>query len=136
MAAAALLWGSMFSGPPAPWASIPAPPRLMAGETDVAGELDTQLKGLHGLLASVKDKTTAELALPRLRATQSAIDKLDGAAKQLPSDSKRVLGGYVASWLPVLTPLLTTVAGNSVVAPLVKPVLDGVRGRLEGLAKG
>ncbi len=136
VAAASLLWGSMFSGPPAPWSSIPAPPRLMAGSTDVAGELDAQLKGLHGLLASVKDKTTAEQALPRLRATQSTIDRLDSAAKQLPNDSKKMLGGYVASWLPLLTPMLTSIAGNSAAAPLVKPVLDGVRGRLEALAKG
>ena len=136
VAAASLLWGSMFSGPPAPWSSIPAPPRLMAGSTDVAGELDTQLKGLHGLLASVKDKTTAEQALPRLRAAQTTIERLDGAAKKLPNDSKKMLGGYVASWLPLLTPMLTSIAGNSAAAPLVKPVLDGVRGRLESLAKG
>jgi hypothetical protein len=136
VAAAALLWGSMFSGPPAPWANIPAPPRLMAGETDVAGELDVQLKGLHGLLSGMKDKTTVEQALPRLRVATTAIERLEGASKQLPGESKRVLGGYVASWLPLLTPMITQLVGNTALAPLVKPLLDGVAGRLQTMAKG
>lgn len=136
VAAAALLWGSTFSGPPSPWSSIPAPPRLMAGDTDVAGELDSQLRGLHGLLAGVRDKTTAEQALPRLRVANAAIERLEGASRQLPGESKRVLGGYVASWLPLLTPMITQLAGNSAVAPLVKPLLDGLASRLQGIAKG
>lgn len=136
VAAASLLWGAMFSGTPAPWASIPAPPRLMAGSTDVAGELDTALKGFHGLMSSIKDKASAEAALPQFRAAQTAFDRLDGAAKQLPSDGKAMLAGYVASWLPVITPVMTSLLGNSAVAPLVKPVLDSVRGRLEAMAKG
>lgn len=134
--AASLLWGSWFGGQPAPWANVPAPPRLMAGSTDVAGELDTVLKSLHGAMAGVKDKATAEAAVPQLRLAQTTIDRLDGAAKQLPSDSKRVLAHYVASWLPVLTPVMTSLLGNSAAAPVVKPMLDAVRGRLEGLTKG
>ena len=63
--AASLLWGALFSGPPSPWASVPAPPRLMAGSTDVAGEFDSALKGLHGLMATVRDRNTAEAALPQ-----------------------------------------------------------------------
>ena len=47
-----------------------------------------------------------------------------------------MLAGYVASWLPVITPVMTSLLGNSAVAPLVKPVLDSVRGRLEAMAKG
>ena len=136
VAVASLMWGALFSGPPAPWSSIPAPPRLMAGSTDVAGELDTQLKGLHGLLSGVKDRTTAEQALPGLRAAQTSIDRLEGAAKQLPPDNKKMLAAYVANWIPLLTPILTSLAANSNVAPLLKPVLDGVRGRLEAMAKG
>ena len=136
VAVASLLWSTMFSGPPAAWSSIPAPPRLMAANTDVAGEIDSQLKGLHSLLSGVKDMTTAEQALPRLRRAQLEIERLDGAARQLPSDSRRLLAGHVASWLPVIAPMLTSLAGNSAIAPLVKPLLDGVLGRLQALAKG
>ncbi len=136
VAAASVLWGSWFGGDPAPWANVPAPPRLMAGSTDVAGEFDTALKSLHGLMSTVRDKSSAEAALPQLKLAQSTFERLDGAAKQLPGDSKRILAGYVASWLPVITPVMTTLLGNSNVAPLVKPALDAMRGRLEGLAKG
>lgn len=136
VAVASLIWGSLFSGPPAPWAGIPAPPRLMAGTTDVAGELDVALKGIHGLLSGIRDKTTAEQALPQLRQAQATIDRLDASSRQLPSEGKRILAGYVASWLPLITPLVTSLAGNSAVAPLIKPLLDGVQGRLAALAKG
>ena len=132
---ASLLWGSLFGGEPAPWANVPAPPRLMAGSTDVAGELDTALKSLHGLMANVRDKASAEAALPQLKLAQTTFERLDGAAKQLPTDGKRILAGYVASWLPVITPAMTSLLGNTSVAPLVKPILDALRGRLEGLTK-
>lgn len=133
---ASLLWGSMFSGPPSPWASVPAPPRLMAGATDVAGELDVALKGLHGLMSTVKDRGTAEAALPQLKAAQSTIDKLsDTATKQLPLDSKRAMAGYVSSWLPVLTPVMTGLIGNTGAGPVVKPVLDLLQSRLVGMTK-
>jgi hypothetical protein len=108
----------------------------MAGDTDVAGEIDVQLKGLHGLLSGMKDKTTVEQALPRLRVASTTIERLEGASKRLPGESKRVLGGYVASWLPLLTPMITQLVGNTALAPLVKPLLDGVAGRLQGMAKG
>lgn len=134
--AASLLWGSLFGGPPAPWANVPAPPRLMAGSTDVAGELDTALKSLHGLMGTIKDKGSADAAVPQLKLAQTVFDRLDGASKQLPTDGKRILAGYIASWLPVITPVMTGLLANSSVAPVVKPLLDALRGRLEGLAKG
>ncbi len=136
VAAASLLWGSWFGGDPAPWAAVPAPPRLMAGATDVSGELDTALKSLHGLLSTVKDKGSAETAAPKLRLAQTQIERLDTAAKQLPTDGKRILAGYVAAWLPVITPVMASVLANSSAGPIVKPILDAMRGKLEALSKG
>lgn len=133
---ASLVWGFWFGGQPAPWASVPAPPRLMAGSTDVAGELDTALKSLHGLISTVRDKASAEAAVPQLRVAQTTFERLDVAAKQLPNDGRRILGGYVASWLPVITPALTATLNNSSAGPIVKPMIDSVLGRLQGLAKG
>ncbi len=136
VAAASLLWGSWFGSDPAPWAAVPAPPRLMAGSTDVSGELDTTLKSLHSLMASIKDKASAEAAAPQIRLAQSRIDQLDSAAKQLPTDSRRILAGYVASWLPVITPVMATLLANTNAGPIVKPVLDAMRAKIEALARG
>lgn len=136
VAAASLLWGSWFGSDPAPWAAVPAPPRLMAGSTDVSGELDTTLKSLHGLMASIKDKASAEAAAPQLRLAQTRIDQLDSAAKQLPTDSRRILAGYVASWLPVINPVMATLLANTNAGPIVKPVLDAMRAKIEALARG
>lgn len=134
--AASVLWIFSFSGPPAPWANVPAPPRLMAGNTDVAGELDGSLKSLYELLSTVRDRSSAEAAVPQLRLAQTSIDRLESAAKQLPGDSRRVLAGYMVQWLPVITPLIASLAANGSVGPVLKPVLDPVRGKLEGIAKG
>jgi hypothetical protein len=136
VAAASVLWGTWFGGDPAPWSNVPVPPRLMAGSTDVAGEMDVALKSLHGLLSTVKDKASAEAALPQLKLAQTTFERLDGAAKQLPSDGKRMLAGYIASWLPVITPVMTSLLANTNAAPLVKPIIDAVKGRLEALANG
>lgn len=134
--AASLLWISSFGGPPAKWANVPAPPRLMAGNTDVAGELDGSLRSLHVLLSGVKDRSSAEAAVPQLRLAQTAIERLDGAAKQLPGENRRILAGFMVQWLPVITPLIASLTTNGTVGPVLKPVLDPVRSKLEGMAKG
>ena len=136
VAVASAMWGLWFGAEPAPWSGIPAPPRLMAGSTDVAGELDGALKSLQGALATVKDKTSAENALPQLRFAQTSIDRLADAAKQLPNDSRRLLAAHIASWMPVMTPSMAKLLASSSAGPTVKPVLDAVRVRLETLAKG
>lgn len=132
---AAALWWYVFQGR-TPTALAPEPPRIMAGTTDLGGQLDTSLKGLQGLLTSIKDAPSAQAALPKLRETQATIDRLGGMTSQLSIDGRRSLAGYVASWLPLLTPVMTQLLGNSAAGPLVKPVLDGLRTRLETMAKG
>ncbi len=136
VAAASLFWGSWFGGEPSPWAAVPAPPRLMAGATDVPGELDVALKSLYGLLSTVKDKASAEAAARQLRLAQSQFDRLDTAARQLPADSRRILAAHVATWLPVITLAMASPLANSGSGPIVKPMLDAMRGKLDGLAKG
>jgi hypothetical protein len=84
----------------------------------------------------VKDKGSAETAAPKLRLAQTQIERLDTAAKQLPADGKRILAGYVAAWMPVITPVMASVLANSSAGPVVKPILDAMRGKLEALSKG
>ncbi len=132
---ATVLWASLFSGPPSPWATVPAPPRLMAGATDVAGELDATLKGLHGLMANIRDRNSAETALPQLRRAQTTIEQLGDAARQLGTADRQRLSGYVSSWLAVIRPLMAGLTGNTQAGPVIKPILDGIQSRLDGLAK-
>ncbi len=134
--AASLIWGAWFGGAPAPWADVPAPPRLMAGSTDVAGELDGALRSLHGVLSGVTDTATAEAGIPRLRLAQSTLERLDGAARQLSSDNRQMLANHVGAWLPVIAPAVTRLLANASIAPLVKPVLETTTARLASLAKG
>lgn len=135
VAIASLLWGSLFSGPPSPWVNVPAPPQLMAGTTDVAGDLDSAFKGLHTLMASIRDRATAEAAMPQFRSAQASFDRIDADAKRLSASDKRALAGFVSTWLPVVTPLMAGVIGNTTAGPVVKPFLDAIRAKLEGMTK-
>ena len=135
VAVATFIWGSLFSGPPSPWASVPAPPRIMAGATDVAGELDIALKGLHTLISTVKDKTTADSALPQLRVAQTTIDKLSDSARQLSTNDRRAMAGYVSTWMPVLMDAVKGPLANAAAGPVVKPVVDTIINRLTGLVR-
>lgn len=127
-------WWYLFAAQRPPLVSVPAPPRVMAGSTDIGGQVETSLKGLQGLLASIKDPQSAQAALPQLRNTQAALDKISGMP-DLSVDAKRQLATYVASWLPTLTPMITNLLANTAVAPFVKPVLDSLMSRLQAMAK-
>ena len=126
-------WWYLFAVPRPQLSTIPTVPRVMVGSTDVGGQVETSLKGLQGLLASIKDPQSAQNALPRLRDTQVALDKISG---DVSGDAKRQIATYVAQWLPTLTPLINSLLANSAIAPLVKPVLDNLTKRLEAMAKG
>ena len=127
-------WWYMFAIPRPQLMTIPAAPRVMAGTTDIGGQVETSLKGLQGLLVSIKDPQSAQIALPRLRETQAALDKVAGMP-DLSGEAKRQLASYVAAWLPTLTPLINSLLANSAIAPLVKPVLDQLTRRIEAMAK-
>ena len=135
IALACVAWWYMFANPRPQMTTAPATPRIMAGANDIGGELETSLKGLQGLLGSIKDQQSAQAALPRLRETQATLDRI-GGLPDLSADSRRQLAAYVASWLPTLTPLINNLLANTAVAPFVKPVLDGLAKRLETMAKG
>ena len=134
IALAGAAWWALFANPRSTVASIPAAPRVMVGTSDVGSQVETQLKGLQGLLASIKDPQSAQNALPKLRETQTALDTI-GGMPNMSADAKRQIAAYVAQWLPTLTPMITSLLGNSAIAPLVKPVLDNLTRRLEAMAK-
>ena len=113
---------------------VPPVPRIMAGTSDLGATLETSLTGLQGLLAGVKDVASAQSALPRLRETQSALDRI-GSTSGLSPDARKAMAGYVAAWLPTLTPYIVRLLGDTAIGPVLRPVLEALRTRLEAMAK-
>lgn len=116
--------------------ALPAIPKIMSGTQDVGAQLGSTVEGLRATLGGIKDEASAKLALPRLQETAKQLDALNGLRGQLPADAKKSLSSYSSSLLPILRPLIDRVLGTSGVSALLKPVLDQIFARLDGMAKG
>ena len=134
-------WWSLFAVPrpqptvtTTPTTMTVAAPRVVVGGADIGGQLDSSIKGLQGLLGSIRDPQSAQAALPKLRDTQTTLDRIAGMP-ELPVEARRQIAAYVAQWLPTLTPLLNQLLANTSYGPLLKPVLDQMIKRLETMAK-
>lgn len=130
---AAAGWWYWFAARPQ-LTSLPPVPRIMAGSNDLGGTLETSLKGLNGLLSGIADVPTAQRALPLLRETQASLDRISGTAGLSP-EARKAMAGYVAAWLPTLTPHIVRLLGDTAIGPVLKPALEALRTRLEAMAK-
>lgn len=135
--AAGLVWWYVFGGSGGKPVAITLPPapKAMVGTLDLGGDLAKALDGFKGSLAGVKDAASAQAALPQLRAAQVAIDKVSGAAGQLPADARKGLASYAATALLAFGPMIDGILANSAAGPVLKPVVDQIRERLMALSK-
>lgn len=115
--------------------TLPAVPKIMAGSQDIGAQLGSVVEGLRGTLTGVKDEATAKAALPRLQETAKQLDTLNGLRGQLNADGKKSLATYSSSLLPLLKPIIDRVLGTSGVGAVLKPVLDQIIARIDGMAK-
>jgi hypothetical protein len=136
IAAALALWFYAFGGgSKTALPSLPTPPKITVGNVDIGSQLGTTLGGLQTTLSGIKDATSATAALDKLKTARSDIDRIAGLAQGLPADGKSSLASYMKLALPIVQPLIENLLKNSTLAPVVKPALDGILGRLSGLAK-
>ena len=142
VALAAIAWflaGRGTTPPPAPQATAPAAtamaPHIMAGDVDVGGMLSGAVDKLKTALPTIKDEASAKAALPDLTAAGDAITKISGMADKIPADGKTAMIGMVKTAMGVLGPMATVALSNSAAGPIVKPVLDGIMGKLDAMSK-
>ena len=134
LAVAAALAGWYFLGTGTPkLVDLPKPPQIMVGNTDIGTGLGKTMGTLQASLASVRDKSSAEAALPQLRAAQGEIDRLSSQFGSLSADNKKSLTSYVAMALPLLLPMINKMVADSTFGPLLKPILDQMVGKLQGM---
>ena len=150
IAGAAALWWSVFGErlvQPHPTASIPAvvqpsttlattpavPPVLAS--TEVGKQLVGLLGEIRASISGVRDGATAQTALPRVQDVAGKLEKLNGQAAQLNPEARRALATVVASQAGPIRASITGVLAIPGVSAVLKPALDQVLGRLEGLAK-
>jgi hypothetical protein len=139
LAALALVGWYLFggAGAPKPMTDAMAPmTKIMAGNVDVGAQVTGLFDGLKSTVGSIKDKATAEAALPKLQEAAAQVTALNATAATLPADGKKGLAQLVASLLPVIQPLITSALGSADASGVVKPVLDTILGGLTTLSKG
>ncbi len=151
IAAASGLWWSVFGEKmmqPHPTTAIPAvvaPSTTLAtspvtlpsaiANTEVGRQIVSIIDDLKGSISGVRDAATAQTALPRIQDVAGRLEKLNTQAAQLPPEVRRALGTVVNSQQGVIKTIIANVLSLPGVAALLKPVLEQMQGRIEGLAK-
>ena len=152
IAAASGMWWSVFGeklltpqhsvripaviSPPTTLATAPVPMAPIIANTDVGKQLVSLVGDIKGAVAGVRDTATAQAALPRIQEAAGRLEKLNMQAGQLSGDARRALATYVASEQGVIKSTIASVLALPGVSAVLKPVLEQMQGRIEGLAKG
>lgn len=151
IAAACGLWWSIFGErvtQPHPTTAIPAviPPSptlattpvampAILASTEVGKQLESVIADMKAAVSGVRDATTAQTALPRIQDAAGRLDKVNALAGQLPADTRRLLANYVGAQQGSIKAAIAGVLAMPGVSALLKPVLDQIQARIDGLAK-
>ena len=108
---------------------------LKVDGVDLKSSAQTAFDGLKTALLGVKDTATAQEALPQLEKGSIEFDKLRDLASKLPIDAKTGFATLVASLRPSIEELFNKVLAIPGVAPIAKPIIDGLRAKIDNLAE-
>ena len=137
IAIAALAWyffgqqGMKPTVPPVP----PVPEVVQVDGVDLSKEVTAITDSLKGALGSITDAASAQTALPKLTEITAQVDKLTELVGKLGPDQKKIVAGLLATVLPALIELSNKVVALPGVGDIIKPTVDGLRAKLEALAK-
>jgi len=106
---------------------------MMVGDVDVGKEFTTFTEGLTQTMKSVTDEVSAKAALPKLTELTAKLDSLAPLVGQLPTASKTAFADIVKTTIASLQTEVDRVSSISGVSDTIKPVLDGLKGKLEAL---
>jgi hypothetical protein len=108
---------------------------LSVDGVDLRSSVQKALDGVKTALQGVRDTASAQVALPQLEKSSIEFDKLRTLAGKLPADSKTSFALLVGQLRPSIEDLFNKVLEIPGVAPIAKPVIDGLRAKLDALSK-
>jgi outer membrane protein OmpA-like peptidoglycan-associated protein len=108
-------------------------PSVTIGGLDLGKQIDDSLGTLRASLQGITDKTSASAALPKLQQVTVQLDKIGDTLGQATADQRNAIAGWFASLLAGLNPLFEKVLGIPDAAVVLKPTIDGLRGKLATL---
>ncbi len=108
---------------------------LSVDGVDLKSSVQKALDGLKTSLQGITDTASAQTAIPQLEKGSIEFDKLRDLAGKLPIDAKTGFAMLVAQLRPSVEELFNKVLEIPGVAPIAKPVIDGLRAKLDALSK-
>jgi len=109
---------------------------LTVGGVNLGDSVKNLFSDLSRSLGSITDVASARSALPDLNGIQDQLGAIERAADSLPPAGRSALSDMVDASLPAISRTADKLLGDSAVAPIVKPALDNIMGRLSALARG
>ena len=109
---------------------------LTVSGVNISGQITSAINGVKSAIQGITDPATAQAALPRLQQASAQLDNVSGLAVQLPSSGRDALASRVASEIPALDRDFNTVMARPEIAAVVGPEINGLRTKLNALARG
>ena len=106
---------------------------LSVGGVNVGEKFNESISGIQSSLGSVTDVASAQDALAGLQASDASLGQLGDMMSSAPAAAQSGMSGLAASAVTTLQPMIDKVLEIPGVGDVLKPVLDSVLGRLEGL---
>jgi len=103
--------------------------------TDLAADLTSSVSITRSTLQSISDPASAEAALPKLKQASEQLDTVREAMSMLPPTTRKSVSSVVTRSMPLLNQLFDRVLASPQIADVTKPTIDGLRSKLETLAK-
>jgi len=108
---------------------------LSVNGVDLRSSLQTALDGLKTTLQGVTDAASAKAALPQLDREGAEFDKLRDLAGKLSVDGKTAFAALIPQLRPSVEELFYKVLAIPGVSDIAKPVIHGLRAKLDALSK-
>jgi hypothetical protein len=119
------------------WNSGSRAPQQTAIPTQVAsltGQVNDFFLSATNTFAGIKDAASAEAAVPKLRELSTRLDSMRVEMGQLPADARSRLAALVKELSAKLMPVMDSVVAMPVVGDTIKPVIEELRRKLNGMA--
>jgi hypothetical protein len=102
---------------------------------DVTGSLSKTFGDLTTAIGTVTNAETAKAALPKFEEATKAITAIEGVKAKFTPEHKTLLGTLISAGLTPLKAAADKALATEGVGAVLKPVVDGLFAKIEGLAK-
>jgi hypothetical protein len=102
---------------------------------DVGKSLNDVIGGLTTTIGTVTDATSAQAALPKLQELGTTVDQVVAVSAKFTPEQKTAVGGIISAALPAAKAAADKALAANGVGDVLKPVVDGLFAKLEGLTK-